>query len=102
MIPAGGQEICFLEHARTLLGQPLADLIVEGGTTVLLFPDGRTLPLIGWNGNARAQNPESADALLDALDGLYLTGVGWNDAQGYLLLGDETQTHWRLHLRPEK
>ncbi len=99
MIPAGDGEVCLLEHARTLLGQPVTDIIVEDGTTVLLFPDGRALPLVGWHGNARAQDPESADALLDVLDGMRLTGAAWNDTEGYLTVADETgEGEWRIPL----
>ena len=81
LIRVGDETVCLLEHARGLLDNPIQDLVVDQNLTVLILPGYVLLPLVGWEGNLRATNEESAAALLEILTDLYLCGVRWNKQQ---------------------
>ena len=104
LVHVGGIDVCVLEHARSLVSQPIIDLAFSDDLTVLLFPSYACLPLLGWNGNARARgDEENAAALLDILDGSYLTGLRWQKSHQQLdiYIGDDPTIEtgqWIIHL----
>jgi hypothetical protein len=99
LVDLHGQIVCLATQAESLLGQCLVDLVVEDGIVVLLFPNGEPLPLPGWSGNQRAQDEDSADALLEILAGCCLTEAAWQNGRGRILLGDTPQTPcWQFNL----
>jgi hypothetical protein len=99
LITLHGQTFCLVAQAEALLGQSVVDLAVDSGIVVLLFPGGKPLPLLGWSGNRRAQDEESADALLEILEGCCLTEITWQNGQGRILLGDDLQSpYWQFDL----
>ena len=102
-----GRRACLLEAARAALGLAVTDLARTAGQVVLLFPDGRALPLPGWPGNRRAADPAEAEALLDVLAGLVLVGADWQASAGSLELNladpaavGAGQSDWCLSLHP--
>ncbi len=76
LVQAGDAIVCLFEQAESLVGGEITDLIMDGGQTVLIFDNRGLLPMHGWSGNVRAAgDEESADALLDVLEGNYLLAV---------------------------
>ena len=95
-----GTLVCLWETIDALTGQMLSDLIVEDGETVLIFPGG-AFPLVGWRGNVlAAEDFESADALLNVLEGNYLLRGELHDRRISIYLADEpdVKAQWEFDL----
>ena len=103
LVQAGDEIVCLWEQADALVGHVIRDLIVEDGLTVLLFENGQALPMVGWRGNARAADPESADALLDVMDENYLVAAEPDERSIALHIADHPGSiedgQWLLELK---
>jgi hypothetical protein len=103
MLPIGDhQAACVAAYGQHLAGIPITDFVVHEGVVSLVFRDGHTYPLLGWESADHAQQSEgAADGLLDVIEGNYLVETVWyeNDDRVLLAIGDSPKEgQWQIHI----
>jgi hypothetical protein len=104
MLPIGDdQTVCVAAYGQHLAGISITDFVVHKGVVSLVFRDGHTYPLLGWESAQHAQRSSgAADGLLDVIEGNYLIETIWQQENGAitLVIGDRPEEgQWQLHLK---
>ena len=104
MLPVGDdQAVCVAAYGQHLAGIPITDFFVHDQQVNLVFSNGCTYPLLGWESADHAQHSDmAADGLLDVVEGNYLVETVWQEENGAvtLVIGDRPEEgQWQLHLK---
>lgn len=96
------QAVCVAAYGQHLAGIPITDFVVHEGLVSLVFQDGHTYPLLGWESADHAQRSSgAADGLLDMIEGNYLVETVWYEDydQVSLAIGDSPKEgQWQIHI----
>jgi hypothetical protein len=104
ILPIGDHHaVCVAAYGQHLEGIPITDFFIHDQQVNLVFSNGCTYPLLGWESADHAQNSSgAADGLLDVIEGNYLVETICQQENGAvtLVIGDRPEEgQWQLHLK---